>query len=119
MIQMVFRRRKKPEDNRIFVDLEELAVGSEIEDPKVVVKTVDMRQFSDLNVIADMVSRNWMVVIETSQFEESEKVRKDAIEKMKAVAVDRGGRFFEISDRVALIAPTYVKVERCLIRRKA
>ena len=117
MIRMVFRRRKKLEDDRIFVDLEGFATGAETGDHGIVVKTIDLRQFSDLSVVADMVSRNWMVVIETSQFEENEKIRMDAVEKMKSIAVDRGGRFFEISDKVVLIAPTYAKVERCRIRR--
>lgn len=90
-----------------------------IDDCDIVVKTIAMKRSSDLTVMADMVSRNWMIIVETSQFEEGENVRKDALKKMEAIVADRGGRFFEISDRVVLIAPLNVKVDRCRIRRKA
>jgi len=115
---LLFSRRKKSENGRMFVDLEDYMEDTGIDDRGIVMKTLDMRQFSDLTAVADMVSRNWMVLIETSMFEEGETKRRDAVEKMRTVAEDRGGRFYEISDRVVLIAPLNVKVERCRIRRK-
>lgn len=115
---MLYKRRRKSENNRIFVDLEEYTDYTDTEDHGVIVKTVNMKSLSDLEVIVDMISPDCMVVVETSGFEEGEKVRRDALNKMKTLANGRGGNFFEISDRVAIIVPSGIKVERRRIRRK-
>lgn len=116
MIRLL-RKRRKNDSDRLFVDLGEYAADMAAEEYGMVVKTVDMKLFSDLTIIADLISREWLIIVETSKFEEGEAVRREAMEKMKIVAKDRGGRFFEISERVAVIAPLHIKVEKCRIRR--
>ncbi len=115
---MLNKRRRKSENDRIFVDLEEYTDYIDTDDYGTIVKTVNMRSFSDLESIVDMVSPDCMVIIETSGFEEGENVRRDALNKMKTLATGRGSNFFEISDRVAIITPSGIKVEHCRIRRK-
>lgn len=112
------RRRKGSDDDKTFIDLEGYDVEEDGYNFKARVSAVEMKEFSDLTVIADLLSHDWIVVVETSKFREGETLRREAIEKMKVLAQERGAKFSEISESVAIIAPVEVKVEKHRIRRR-
>lgn len=110
-------RRKNLENDRVFIDLEGY---SEADDDNVRfrVKTVEMRQFADLKAIADLANQDGIIIVEASLFEEGQDLRKDAMDKMRSIAEDRGGSFSQASDRVAVITPAGIGIDKCHIRRK-
>ncbi len=110
-------RRKNLENDRVFIDLEGY---SEADDDNVRfrVKTVEMRQFADLKAIADLADQDGIIIVEASLFEEGQDLRKDAMDKMRSIAEDRGGSFSQASDRVAVITPAGIGIDKCRIRRK-
>lgn len=110
-------RRKNLENDKVFIDLEGY---SEADDDNVRfrVKTVEMRQFADLKAIADLADQDGIIIVEASLFEEGQDLRKDAMDKMRSIAEDRGGSFSQASDRVAVITPAGIGIDKCRIRRK-
>ena len=110
-------KRKNLENDKVFIDLESYSVTDD-DEIKFRVKTVDMRQFDDLKAIAELVDQDGIIIVETSLFEEGQELRKNAMDKIKSIAEDRGGTFFQASDRVAVITPVGVGIDKCRIRRK-
>lgn len=110
-------RRKNLDDDKIFIDLEGYSEDDD-DNFKLRVKTVEMRQFADLKAIADLANQDGIIIVEASLFEEGQDLRKDAMDKMRSIAEDRGGSFSQASDRVAVITPAGVGIDKCRIRRK-
>ena len=110
-------KRNNSENDRVFIDLEGHSALDD-DNIKLRVKTVDMREFADLKAITDLVDQGGIIIVETSLFAEGQDLRKDAMDKMKTIAEDRGGTFSQASDRVAVITPAGIGIDKCRIRRK-
>ena len=110
-------KRKNSENDKVFIDLEGYSSPDD-DDIRLRVKTVDMREFADLKAIADLADQGGIIIVETSLFAEGQDLRKDAMDKMKSIAEDRGGTFSQASDRVAVITPAGIGIDKCRIRRK-
>lgn len=113
----LLKKRKNSENDKVFIDLEGYS-ESDDDNVKLRVKTVDMREFGDLKAIADLADQGGIIIVETSLFAEGQDLRKDAMDKMKSIAEDRGGTFSQASDRVAVITPAGIGIDKCRIRRK-
>lgn len=112
------KRRKGSDDDRIFIDLEGYEVEEDRHNFKARISTVEMKEFSDLTVISDLLSHDWIVVVETSKFNEGEALRREALDKMRSIAQEKGAKFSEVTERVVIITPVEVKVEKHRIRRR-
>ena len=54
----------------------------------------------------------------SSDLNEGEALRREAHDKMRSIAQEKGAKFSEVTERVVIIAPVEVKVEKHRIRRR-
>ncbi len=113
----LWKRRRNSENGKVFIDLEGYSSPDD-DNIKLSVKTVDMREIADLKIITDLADQEGIIIVETSLFSEGQERREEAMDKMKIIAEDRGGTFSQASDRVAVITPAGVGIDKCRIRRR-
>lgn len=108
--------RRNAEEKKVFIDLEGYSEPGE--DRSLCVKAIELRYFKDLKAISDLAYQGNILVIEASHFAEGEERRREAIIALKSLADDREGSFSEVSDRVIVLTPSGVGVDRCRIIRR-
>ncbi len=108
--------RRNTEKKKAFVDLEGYSEPGD--EQGICVKAVELRHFTDLKALTDLAFQDNILVIEMSLFADGEEHRRDAVEAMRSLADDRGGAFSEISDRVIILAPPGIGIDKCRITRR-
>lgn len=116
MIQLFGTKRRNMEKKKVFVDLEGYADPGE--EQMLCVKAVELRHFTDLKAVTDLAYQDNILIIETSQFADGDERRKDAVSAIRSLAEDRRGLFSEVSDRVMVLTPAGIGLDKCRINRR-
>ena len=116
VIELFGNKRRNTERKKVFVDLE--GYGEPGDEQGICVKAVELRHFTDLKAVTDMVFQDNILIIEMSLFSDGEERRRDAVEAIRAMADDRGGLSSEISDRVMVLTPPGIGIDKCRITRR-
>ncbi|MGE0014968.1 MAG: hypothetical protein AB7S83_02105 [Candidatus Methanomethylophilaceae archaeon] len=116
MIQLFGNKRRNTEKKKVFVDLE--GYSEPRDEQGICVKAVELRHFADMKALTDLAFQDNVFVIEMSLFADGEERRRDVVEAIRSLADDRGGLSLEISDRVIVLTPSGIGIDKCRITRR-
>ena len=113
----LFGKKKEEKKEKVFVDLNEYSAPMYAQsDAKV--KVVEVTTYRDLKALTDMAYRGNILVLDFSKFVEGDNVKKDIAKRLMEVAVDISGAFMEASDRLMVLSPSGLNIDRCRITYK-
>jgi len=116
---MFFRKKKpnKKEKERIFVDLNDYPVQSSVQSDARV-KIVEVTTSADLKPLTDLAYRGNILVLDFSRFADGDDKKKEMAHHLLKVAVDIDGAFTEASERLMILSPSGLCIDKCRITHK-
>ena len=82
------------------------------------VKVVEVTSYRDLKALTDMAYRGNILVLDFSRFAEGDNVKRDMAKNLMEVARDISGAFVEVSDRLMVLSPSGLNIDRSRINHK-
>ena len=79
------------------------------------IKAVEVKVYRDLKTLTDMAYRGNILILDFSKFEEGDAVKRDIAKRLHEVAADVSGAFAELSDRLMVLSPSGLNIEKCKI----
>ena len=114
---MFGRKKKEKKKEKVFVDLNDYSAPLYApSDARV--KVVEVTSYRDLKALTDMAYRGNILVLDFSRFTEGDNVKKDIAKQLMEVARDISGAFTEVSDRLMVLSPSGLNIDRCRINYK-
>jgi len=110
------RKRKKREKERkkVFVDLDGYSAPTPVQSDARI-KVVEMTSYRDLKAVTDMAYRGNIMVLDFSRFAEGDSVKRDIAKRLMETAQDMSGAFTESSDRLMILSPGGLGIDKCRI----
>ncbi len=113
----MFGRKKKEQTKKTFVDLNDYREPMyAMSDARI--KVIEMTSFRDLKPLTDMAYRGNILVLDFSRFAEGDNVKREMVKHLLATARDISGAFTEVSDRLMILSPSGLGIEKCKITYK-
>ena len=113
----MFGRKKKEQTKKTFVDLNDYREPMyAMSDARI--KVIEMTSFRDLKPLTDMAYRGNILVLDFSRFAEGDNVKREMVKPLLATARDISGAFTEVSDRLMILSPSGLGIEKCKITYK-
>jgi len=110
----MFGRKKEVKKEKAFVDLNEYSEPMNApSDAKI--KAVEVTSYRDLKALTDMAYRGDILVLDFSRFAEGDAVKRDIAKQLLKIATDVGGAFTEVSDRLMILSPSGLNIDKCRI----
>jgi len=114
----MFGRKKKEEKKKIFVDLNDYpAPGYTQSDAGI--KIVEVTTYNDLRPLMDMAYRGNILILDFSRFADGDNSKREIAKRLLAVAEDLSGSFTEASERIMVMSPGGLCIDKCRITHKA
>ena len=115
----MFFRKKKPEkkEETIFVDLNNYSMQSRVQSDARV-KIVEVTSSSDLKPLTDLAYRGNILVLDFSRFADGDDEKKTMARHILKVAIDIDGAFTEASERLMILSPSGLCIDKCRITHK-
>jgi len=79
------------------------------------VKVVEVASHRDLRALTDMAYRGNVLVLDFSRFADGDAAKKDMSRRLREAAKDVGGAFTEASDRLMVLSPGGLGIDKCKI----
>jgi SepF-like predicted cell division protein (DUF552 family) len=115
----LFRRKKETQkkSEKKFVDLNDYQAPMYApSDARV--KVVEVTSYRDLKPLTDMAYRGNILVLDFSRFAEDDNVKREMAKNLMEVARDISGAFLEASDRLMILSPSGLNIDRSKINYK-
>ncbi|MDR1954794.1 MAG: cell division protein SepF [Candidatus Methanoplasma sp.] len=112
--------RKKTESNenkKVFVDLNDHSAPAYAQSDAGI-KVVETTSYRDLKALTDMAYRGNILVLDFSRFTEGDAVKREMAKRLLEVARDISGAFTEVSDRLMILSPSGLNIDKCRITYK-
>lgn len=114
---MFGKKKEQTSGKKIFVDLGEYS--EPLYSPSDAgIKVIETTSYRDLKPITDMAYRGNIIILDFSRFSDGDTVKKDMSKRLQAVSKDINGAFTEVSDRMMIMSPGGMNIEKCRIRYK-
>ena len=111
------KKKEKKKSEKEFVDLEDHS--SPMYAPSDArVKVVEVTSYRDLKALTDMAYRGNILVLDFSRFADGDNVKRDIAKNLMDVARDISGYFVEVSDRLMVLSPSGLNIDKCRINYK-
>jgi SepF-like predicted cell division protein (DUF552 family) len=114
----VFGKKKEEQENgKVFVDLNEYSAPMYApSDARI--KVVEMTSYRDLKALTDMAYRGNILILDFSRFAEGDDAKRDIAKHLLDISKDLSGAFTEVSDRLMILSPSGLNIDKCRITYK-
>ena len=113
----MYDAKKEEERKKTFIDLNDhrapLYAQSDAR-----IKMVEMRAHRDLKAVTDMAYQGNILVLDFSKFADGDAAKNDIAKRLMDVARDMNGAFTEVSDRLMILSPSGLNIDKCRIAYK-
>jgi SepF-like predicted cell division protein (DUF552 family) len=110
----LFGRKEEICREKVFVDLSEYSEPMHTpSDARI--KVVEMTSYRDIKPITDMAYRGNILILDFSKFAEGDAVRSEMKKRLTDIAGDLSGAFTEVSDRLMILSPSGLNIDKCRI----
>jgi len=108
------KKNKEEKKRKTFIDLNNYSAPMYAQsDAKI--KVVEVTSYRDLKALTDMAYRGNILVLDFSRFTEGDSVKKDISRRLFEIAGDLNGAFTEVSDRLMVLSPSGLGIEKLRI----
>ncbi|MCK9323642.1 MAG: cell division protein SepF [Candidatus Methanomethylophilaceae archaeon] len=116
---MFFKKKKpeKKEEEKVFIDLNDYRTQSNVQSDAHV-KIIEVTRSSDLKPVTDMAYRGNILVLDFSRFADGDDEKKAMARHLLKVAIDINGAFTEASERLMILSPSGLHIDKCRITHK-
>jgi len=76
------------------------------------VKVVEVTSYRDLKPLTDMAYRGNILVLDFSRFADEDNIKREMAKNLMEVARDISGAFLEVSDRLMVLSPSGLNIDR-------
>jgi len=111
---MFGRKKKEERKEKVFVDLDDHSEPMYAQSDARI-KVVEVTSYRDLKALADMAYRGNILVLDFSRFTEGDDVKRDMAKYLMGIARDISGAFTEVSDRLMVLSPSGLNIDKCKI----
>ena len=114
----MFGRKKKDEPKgKVYVDLSEYSAPMYAQSDARI-KIVEVMSHRDLKALMDMAYRGNILILDFSGFEEEDDSKRDFAKRLLEVSADMNGSFTEVSDRLMVLSPGGLNIDKCRITHR-
>jgi len=111
------KKEEQPENKKRFVDLNGMAEPKYSQsDAKIMI--IEVTSYRDLKALTDLAYRGNILVLDFSRFPEGDQVKRDMAKRFLDVAADLNGAFTEASERLMVLSPSGLGIEKLRITYK-
>jgi SepF-like predicted cell division protein (DUF552 family) len=115
--KILFGKKKEEQRKKVFIDLEDYSAPMYApSDARI--KVVEITSYRDLKPVTDMAYRGNIMILDFSRFAEGDAVKRDMVKHLLGVAKDVSGAFTEVSDRLMILSPSGLGIDKCKINYK-
>jgi len=111
---MFGRKKKEKKIEKTFVDLNEYSAPM-FAQSDASIKVVEVTYHRDLKALTDMAYRGNILVLDFSRFADGDEAKRDIAKRLLEVAQDLSGAFTEVSDRLMILSPSGLNIDKCRI----
>lgn len=115
--KQLFRRKKEDPIKKTFVDLNDYHAPMYAQSDARI-KVVEMTSYRDLKPLTDMAYRGNILILDFSRFTDGDAAKKEMAKHLLGVAKDINGAFTEVSDRLMVLSPSGLNIDKCKITYK-
>jgi Uncharacterized conserved protein len=115
---MFGKKKKEEKKKKIFVDLDDYH-APEYTQSDAGIKVVEVTLYNDLRPLMDMAYRGNILILDFSRFADGDNAKREIAKRLLAVAEDINGSFTEASDRIMVMSPGGMCIDKCKITHKA
>jgi len=106
--------KKEERKKKAFIDLDKYSEPMFSQsDAKIMV--VEVTSSRDLKALTDLAYRGNILILDFSRFAEGDSDKRDIAKRLMEVAVDLSGAFTEVSDRLMVLSPSGLGIEKLRI----
>jgi len=110
-------KKEEEQKKKAFVDLNEYSEPMFAQsDAKIMV--VEVTSHRDLKALTDLAYRGNILILDFSRFTEGDTEKRDIAKRLSEVAADLSGAFTEVSDRLMVLSPSGLGIEKLKITYK-
>jgi len=113
----LFGKKKEEKKKKAFVDLSGYNTPA-YSQSDARIKVVEVTSHLDMKALMDMAYRGNILVLDFSRFEEGDAVKRDIAKRLMDVARDMSGAFTEVSDRLMVLSPSGLGIDKCRINHR-
>jgi SepF-like predicted cell division protein (DUF552 family) len=114
----VFGRKKKEQrKDKHFVDLNGYSAPIYAQSDARI-KVFEVTSQRDLKALTDMAYRGNVLIMDFSRFAEGDQAKRDIAKRLLDIARDMNGAFTEVSDRLMVLSPSGLSIDKCRITYK-
>ena len=113
----MFGKKKEEQKKRAFVDLSGYSAPVYAQSDARI-KVVEVTSNRDMKALIDMAYRGNILVLDFSRFEEGDAVKRDIAKRFMEIARDMSGAFTEVSDRLMVLSPSGLGIDKCRINHR-
>jgi len=110
----LFGKNKEDEKKKTFVDLNEHSAPLYAQSDARI-KVVEMSSHRDLKAVTDMAYRGNILILDFSKFADGDAAKNDIAKRLMDIARDMNGAFTEVSDRLMVLSPSGLSIDKCRI----
>jgi SepF-like predicted cell division protein (DUF552 family) len=110
----MFGRKKEAKKEKKFVDLSDYSAPMYAQSDARI-KVVEVTSQRDLKALIDMAYRGNILVLDFSRFAEGDSAKREIAKRLLEVAQDVSGAFTEVSDRLMILSPSGLNIDKCRI----
>jgi len=113
----MFGSRKSIQEKKTVVDLGEMTMPVQFHSDARV-KVVEVTCFDDLKSLSDMAYRGNVLVMDFSRFADGQEMKNELARQLLKVALNINGAFMEATDRLMVLSPGGLDIDRIRISHK-
>ncbi|MDR0309385.1 MAG: cell division protein SepF [Candidatus Methanoplasma sp.] len=113
----MFGRKEEQKKKKVFVDLNDHSTPM-YAPSDAGIKVVETTSYRDLKPLTDMAYRGNILVLDFSKFADGDIVKKEMAARLREVSKDISGAFTEVSDRLMILSPGGLGIDKCRITYK-
>lgn len=111
---MFGKKKKQQQEKKIFVDLADIKEPMYAQsDAKI--KVIEITSMRDLKPITDMAYRGNILILDFSRFAEGDATKREIAKRLQEISKDISGAFTEVSDRLMVLSPSGLNIEKSKI----
>lgn len=114
---MLFGRKKEERAEKHFVDLDGYSAPMYAQSDARV-KIVEVTSYRDIKALTDMAYRGNVLILDFSRFAEGDAAKGDIAKRFLEISKDISGAFTEVSDRLMVLSPSGLGIDKCRITYK-
>ena len=111
------QKEKEMKKEKVFVDLQDYS-SPMFAPSDARVKVIEVTSFRDMKALNDFAYRGNILVMDFSLFAEGDNVKREMAKNLMEIARDISGAFVEVSDRLMVLSPSGLNIDKCRITHK-